>query len=71
MFRRSNDECRGDRSSITSRIGRCDLRVTRSCTPFMVEINPHRDVYYPFEDPGGATFALRTIRKVILVSHGR
>jgi len=34
--------------------GRCDLRVDRSGTPFMLEINPNCGVYYPPADAGSA-----------------
>jgi len=38
--------------------GRCDLRVDRSGTPFMLEINPNCGVYYPPDDPGGDDLCL-------------
>ncbi len=38
--------------------GRCDLRVDRNGTPFMLEINPHCGVYYPPSDPGSADLCL-------------
>jgi D-alanine-D-alanine ligase-like ATP-grasp enzyme len=38
--------------------GRCDLRVDRSGTPFMLEINPNCGVYYPSTDPGSADLCL-------------
>jgi D-alanine-D-alanine ligase len=38
--------------------GRCDLRVDRSGTPFMLEINPNCGVYYPPADAGGADLCL-------------
>lgn len=38
--------------------GRCDLRVDRSGTPFMLEINANCGVYYPPEDAGSADFCL-------------
>jgi D-alanine-D-alanine ligase-like ATP-grasp enzyme len=38
--------------------GRCDLRVDRSGTPFMLEINPNCGVYYPPEDAGSADLCL-------------
>jgi D-alanine-D-alanine ligase len=38
--------------------GRCDLRVDRSSTPFMLEINPNCGVYYPPEDAGSADLCL-------------
>ena len=38
--------------------GRCDLRVDRGGTPFMLEINPNCGVYYPESDPGSADLCL-------------
>ena len=38
--------------------GRCDLRVDRDGTPFMLEINPNCGVYYPPTDPGSADLIL-------------
>ncbi len=38
--------------------GRCDLRVDRSGTPFMLEINPNCGVYYPLKDAGSADLCL-------------
>ena len=38
--------------------GRCDLRVDKSGTPFMLEINPNCGVYYPPSDPGSADLCL-------------
>jgi D-alanine-D-alanine ligase-like ATP-grasp enzyme len=38
--------------------GRCDLRVDRHGTPFMLEINPNCGVYYPPSDPGSADLCL-------------
>ena len=38
--------------------GRCDLRVDRSGTPYMLEINPNCGVYYPPEDAGSADLCL-------------
>ncbi len=38
--------------------GRCDLRVDRDGTPFMLEINPNCGVYYPVTDPGSADLCL-------------
>jgi D-alanine-D-alanine ligase-like ATP-grasp enzyme len=38
--------------------GRCDLRVDRSGTPFMLEINPNCGVYYPPGDAGSADLCL-------------
>jgi D-alanine-D-alanine ligase len=37
---------------------RCDLRVDRAGTPFMLEINPNCGVYYPPTDPGSADLCL-------------
>ena len=38
--------------------GRCDLRVDRGGTPFMLEINPNCGVYYPAEDAGSADLCI-------------
>ena len=38
--------------------GRCDLRVDRTGTPFMLEINPNCGVYYPSKDAGSADLCL-------------
>jgi D-alanine-D-alanine ligase len=38
--------------------GRCDIRVDKSGTPFMLEINPNCGVYYPPTDPGSADLCL-------------
>jgi D-alanine-D-alanine ligase len=38
--------------------GRCDLRVDRGGTPYMLEINPNCGVYYPPADAGSADFCL-------------
>lgn len=38
--------------------GRCDLRVDREGTPFMLEINPNCGVFYPPSDPGSADICL-------------
>lgn len=38
--------------------GRCDLRVDRDGTPWMLEINPNCGVYYPPTDPGSADLIL-------------
>ena len=38
--------------------GRCDIRVSRAGTPFMLEINPTCGVYYPASDPGTADIIL-------------
>jgi D-alanine-D-alanine ligase-like ATP-grasp enzyme len=38
--------------------GRCDLRVDRSGSAFMLEINPNCGVYYPPEDAGSADLCL-------------
>jgi len=38
--------------------GRCDLRVDREGTPYMLEINPNCGVYYPATDPGSADLCL-------------
>jgi D-alanine-D-alanine ligase len=37
---------------------RCDLRVDRNGTPFMLEINPNCGIYYPETDPGSADLCL-------------
>lgn len=62
--------------------GRCDLRVDREGTPFMLEINPNCGVYYPPTDPGSADIALahdpaghegftRQLVRAALRRHGR
>jgi len=38
--------------------GRCDIRVDRSGTPYMLEINPNCGVYYPPKDYGSADICL-------------
>lgn len=38
--------------------GRCDVRVTRDGTPYMLEINPNCGLYYPATDPGTADIIL-------------
>ncbi len=38
--------------------GRCDLRVARDGTPFMLELNPNCGVFYPPTDPGSADLCL-------------
>jgi D-alanine-D-alanine ligase len=38
--------------------GRCDLRVDKDGTPFMLEINANCGVYYPPDDAGGADLCL-------------
>jgi D-alanine-D-alanine ligase len=38
--------------------GRCDIRVDRGGTPYMLEINPNCGVYYPVTDPGSADLCL-------------
>ncbi len=38
--------------------GRCDIRVDRSGTPYMLEINPNCGVFYPPSDPGSADLCL-------------
>jgi len=38
--------------------GRCDLRIDRRGTPFMLEINPNCGVYFPPEDAGSADLCL-------------
>lgn len=37
---------------------RCDIRVARDGTPFMLEINPNCGVFYPPTDPGSADICL-------------
>ena len=37
---------------------RCDLRVDRGGTPYMLELNPNCGVYYPPTDPGSADICL-------------
>ena len=38
--------------------GRCDLRIDRDGTPYMLEINPNCGVYYPAADAGSADLCL-------------
>jgi len=38
--------------------GRCDIRVDRDGTPYMLEINPNCGVFYPPTDPGSADLCL-------------
>jgi D-alanine-D-alanine ligase-like ATP-grasp enzyme len=38
--------------------GRCDLRIDRDGTPYMLEINPNCGVYYPTTAPGSADICL-------------
>jgi D-alanine-D-alanine ligase len=38
--------------------GRCDLRVDRDGTPWMLELNPNCGVYYPPQDAGSADLCL-------------
>ena len=38
--------------------GRCDIRVDRAGTPYMLEINPNCGVYYPPKDYGSADICL-------------
>jgi D-alanine-D-alanine ligase len=38
--------------------GRCDLRIDRHGTPYMLEINPNCGVYYPEADAGSADLSL-------------
>jgi D-alanine-D-alanine ligase len=38
--------------------GRCDIRVDREGTPYMLEINPNCGVYYPDTDAGSADLCL-------------
>lgn len=38
--------------------GRCDIRVARDGTPYMLEINPNCGVFYPASDPGSADLCL-------------
>lgn len=42
-----------------SGFGRCDIRVGRDGTPFMLEINPNCGIYYPESDSGSADLCLR------------
>ncbi len=39
--------------------GRCDIRVDRSGTPYMLEINPNCGVFYPKTDPGSADLCIK------------
>lgn len=41
-----------------SGFGRCDIRMDRDGTLYMLEINPNCGVYYPASDAGSADFAL-------------
>jgi D-alanine-D-alanine ligase len=38
---------------------RCDVRVDRAGTPYMLEINPNCGVFYPDTDPGSADICLQ------------
>ena len=38
--------------------GRCDIRVDKAGTPYILEINPNCGVYYPPTDPGSADLCL-------------
>ncbi|MBI3714779.1 MAG: D-alanine--D-alanine ligase [Betaproteobacteria bacterium] len=38
--------------------GRCDVRVDRNGTPYMLEINPNCGIYYPPQDAGSADLCL-------------
>ncbi len=38
--------------------GRCDIRLDREGTPFLLEINPNCGVYYPLQDAGSADLCL-------------
>jgi D-alanine-D-alanine ligase-like ATP-grasp enzyme len=56
---RLRDDCaRFFRALKGASFGRCDLRVDRSGTPFMLEINPNCGVYYRPEDAGSADLCL-------------
>ena len=48
--------------------GRCDLRVDRDGTPYMLEINPNCGVYYRPEMPAAPTSASRTTRRATRAS---
>ena len=43
--------------------GRCDIRVDRAGTPFMLEINPNCGVFYPRAIRAARISASRTMRK--------
>ena len=59
--------------------GRCDIRVDRNGTPFMLEINPNCGVFYPSSDPGSADIILGMdpaghvgfVRQLVATAFGR
>jgi len=62
--------------------GRCDIRIDREGTPYMLEINPNCGVFYPPTDPGSADLCLahdpeghagfaRLLVKAALARHAR
>ncbi len=56
---RLRDECaRFFRALKGVSFGRCDVRVSREGTPYMLEINPNCGVYYPPQDAGSADLCL-------------
>lgn len=54
-----NEAARFFRALKGASFGRCDLRVDREGTPYMLEINPNCGIYYPPDEPGSADLCLQ------------